>query len=266
MSTRTISLILLAAGLVAAPGCKNKRQARNQGPAESPDEVRAATVSSPEVQVQVTAIDPPEAAAGEIFTALVYGSGFTPGARVVLGSVEGAEVEVMDENTITLTIPPLVAGSIDVTVIRSDGERATLRGAMTLYDDFYDPSRNQANKGAVSPEEALASCLGGTVYFDLDASRLDVAAQDVLMELAPCLAQIGESLVVLGHTDERGTTDYNMALGQRRAEAVARYLTTYGLSPEMIRTLSYGEENPVKRGTSEDAWSANRRVELAIRY
>jgi outer membrane protein OmpA-like peptidoglycan-associated protein len=184
------------------------------------------------------------------------------GARVVLGSVEAAEVQVVDENTITLTVPPMVAGSIDVTVIRSDGERATLRGALSLYDDYYDPSQSDADVAT----DALAKCLEGTIFFELNDYRLDSSAQDSLSGLAPCLAQLGERLVIAGHTDDRGTTDYNMALGQRRAEAVARYLSSYGVSPELIRTVSYGEESPARGGESEDSWAANRRVELSVRY
>ncbi|GEM_PF-395572 len=261
MSIRHLSLALLSVGLLLAPGCNKRKAAKNQGPGDNPDEVRTATIASPEVEVQVIAIDPPEAAAGEIFTATVYGSGFTPGARVVLGSVEAAEVVVGDVNAITLTVPPMVAGSVDVTVIRGDGERATLRGGLSLYDDFYDPSRSDDPLG-----DALADCLGGTVYFDLDAYRLDAATQDNLDGLAPCLAQLGESLVIAGHTDDRGTSDYNMALGQRRAEAVARYLTSYGVSTDLIKTISYGEESPAERGGGEQIWAANRRVELSVRY
>ena len=261
MSIRHISLVVLSAGLVLAPGCSKRKAAKNQGPAENPDEVRTATIASPEMEVQVIAIDPPEAAAGEIFNATVFGSGFMAGSRVVLGSVEAAEVVVADDNSITLTVPPMVAGSVDVTVIRPDGERATLRGALSLYDDFYDPSRDQ---DAVSA--ALAECLGGTVYFDLDVYRLDGTNQDTLGDLAPCLAELGQSLLIAGHTDERGTSDYNMALGQRRAEAVARYLTSYGVSEDLIKTISYGEESPVERAGNEQSWAANRRVELSVRY
>jgi peptidoglycan-associated lipoprotein len=261
MSIRHISLVVLSAGLVLSAGCNKRKAAKNQGPGDNPDEVRTATISSPEVEVQVIAIDPPEAAAGEIFNATVYGSGFMQGSRVVLGSVEAAEVLVGDENSITLTVPPMVAGSVDVTVIRPDGERATLRGGLSLYDDFYDPSR-----GENALADALAECLGSTLYFDLDAYRLDGSNQDSLGNLAPCLAKLGESLVVAGHTDERGSTDYNMALGQRRAEAVARYLTSYGVSEDLIKTISYGEESPADRGGSESSWAANRRVELSVRY
>ena len=224
--------------------------------------MRTARISSPEVEVQVIAIDPPEATAGEVFRATVYGSGFVRGSRVVLGSVEAAEVQVQDENTIALTVPPMVAGSVDVTVIRGDGERATLRGALTLYDEFYDPAGERGD----GMSDALADCLGATVYFDLDSYRLDASASDALGGLAPCLAELGQALVIEGHTDERGTSDYNLALGQRRAEAVARYLASYGISKSLIKTVSYGEEQPAEYGHGEGSWSANRRVELTVRY
>ena len=67
---------------------------------------------------------------------------------------------------------------------------------------------------------------------------------------------------VEGHADERGTTDYNLALGQRRADTVKRHLVAKGVSPSRLATRSMGEERPVSRGHDEGAWSKNRRVEL----
>ncbi len=72
------------------------------------------------------------------------------------------------------------------------------------------------------------------------------------------------TLRIEGHCDERGSNEYNLALGQRRAEAVRRYLLSYGLDASRFNTISYGEERPLVRASSEDAWSQNRRSEFAV--
>ena len=72
----------------------------------------------------------------------------------------------------------------------------------------------------------------------------------------------GNRVVLEGHADERGTREYNMALGERRAKAVQRYLVLQGVSPAQLELVSYGEERPVATGNDEQSWAQNRRVEL----
>ena len=74
----------------------------------------------------------------------------------------------------------------------------------------------------------------------------------------------GIKMVVEGHCDERGTVDYNLALGQKRAEAVKDYLVKMGIEGSRIRTISYGKEVPVESGNTEDAWAKNRRAHFKI--
>jgi len=83
---------------------------------------------------------------------------------------------------------------------------------------------------------------------------LDVHAKD--------LRAAGNRVVLEGHTDERGSREYNMALGERRAAAVQRYLAGQGVSPSQLELVSYGEEKPAAMGSNEEAWAQNRRVEL----
>jgi peptidoglycan-associated lipoprotein len=71
----------------------------------------------------------------------------------------------------------------------------------------------------------------------------------------------GERLSLEGHCDERGTEEYNLALGQRRADSVRSYLVSGGISPDRLKTISYGEEKPVDNGHDESAWAKNRRVQ-----
>ena len=74
-----------------------------------------------------------------------------------------------------------------------------------------------------------------------------------------------DSVVIEGHCDERGTREYNLALGERRADAIRSYLTTAGVSPRQIETVSYGEERPEDPGNGEAAWARNRRAVLIYR-
>ncbi|MEH6358340.1 MAG: peptidoglycan-associated lipoprotein Pal [Pseudomonadales bacterium] len=101
-----------------------------------------------------------------------------------------------------------------------------------------------------------------TFYFDFDQSTLKQEARAALEAHAAYLVQSGSNVVLEGHGDERGTREYNLALGERRAQAVARYLTVLGVSSQQIESVSYGEERAASMGHDDSSWSLNRRVEL----
>jgi len=110
-----------------------------------------------------------------------------------------------------------------------------------------------------------ATCTLPTIYFGFDESQLSPSAQSELSSLASCLKQISMSLNVEGHADERGTEEYNLQLSNRRAASVKRYLNTLGVNPNNLNTLGYGKNRPAIRGSNEEAWAANRRVEFVRR-
>ena len=104
-----------------------------------------------------------------------------------------------------------------------------------------------------------------TVYFAFDDFTLNMESQEKLNALADHLRDNSSVVVQIeGHCDERGSNEYNMALGQRRAEAVKNYLVTLGISPARLTTISYGEEKPAVQGSNEAAWRLNRRAEFVI--
>jgi peptidoglycan-associated lipoprotein len=112
-------------------------------------------------------------------------------------------------------------------------------------------------------EAAQASCQLKTVYFGFDDSSLTPEARSTLDSDRECLRQRGDpATAVTGHTDERGTTEYNLALGQRRAESVRKYLTGLGADGNRIKAVSQGKERPADPGHDEAAWARNRRAEL----
>ena len=108
--------------------------------------------------------------------------------------------------------------------------------------------------------EYLASGVPDRVFFATNESVLTTASRDTLRKQAAWLRKNSEITIVLeGHADERGTREYNLALGERRANAAKDYLMTYGISSDRISVISYGKERPVDSGSNPLAWSKNRR-------
>lgn len=114
-----------------------------------------------------------------------------------------------------------------------------------------------------NPLNNFGEPVGRLFYFDFDRYVVKPRAQRLLAQHAEFLRTHSDRSVRLeGHADERGTRDYNLALGERRANAVRQYLTARGVRPGQIRSVSYGEERPVDPGHDEAAWARNRRVEM----
>ena len=133
---------------------------------------------------------------------------------------------------------------------KEEGEGAPIaaEGEGKMMDPLSDPSSPLATR---------------VIYFDFDSSVIKAEFKDVIIAHGNYLAGHPEAAVVLeGHADERGTREYNIALGERRAKAVEKLLTVQGVAPNQIQVISFGEERPVALGHDESAWSLNRRVEI----
>jgi peptidoglycan-associated lipoprotein len=114
---------------------------------------------------------------------------------------------------------------------------------------------------APGPQEGLLA--KRTIYFDFDSSEIRGEGTDIVAAHAKYLASRGGMKVRLeGHTDERGSREYNIGLGERRAQAVRRALLLQGATEAQLSTVSYGEERPAAAGSDEAAWTKNRRVEI----
>ena len=107
-----------------------------------------------------------------------------------------------------------------------------------------------------------AMAVGNVFYFEYDSSALTVDAQRSLDAHIGLLQGNEDTVRLEGHTDERGTRDYNIALGERRANSVRDYMAVNGVASYRIETVSYGEEQPTAYGSGESNWAQNRRVEL----
>lgn len=104
------------------------------------------------------------------------------------------------------------------------------------------------------------------ILFEFDSASLSVEAQEILRAKAAWLRENPRARVVIeGHCDERGTNEYNLALGDRRAFSSKSFLVDLGISDSILTTISYGEEQPVDTGSTEDAWAKNRRAHFVIK-
>jgi len=128
---------------------------------------------------------------------------------------------------------------------------ATQKKSGQLQGDVY---------GGTDSVEYLASGVADRVFFATNETVLTTAARDTLRKQATWLRKNSKLNIVLeGHADERGTREYNLALGERRANAAKDYLMTYGISSNRISVLSYGKERPIDSGSNPLSWSKNRR-------
>ncbi|WP_305043371.1 peptidoglycan-associated lipoprotein Pal, partial [Geoalkalibacter sp.] len=101
------------------------------------------------------------------------------------------------------------------------------------------------------------------IHFDFDAYTLSAEARQILAATGSyLLANPGVNIVIEGHCDERGSDEYNLALGERRARATQNYLVSLGVAAERTRIISYGEERPLDPASNEAAWAKNRRAEF----
>ena len=184
-----------------------------------------------------------------------YASNLVPGdgndsQDVFLGGDPVRGLDVLSDKEFTFrATDDLEAGDYDLRIVRADGEQALERGAFSV-----EASRTYAG-----------DCSLQTVFFDFDESSLTNDTRRLLADNARCIESRGYARVRLEcHADERGSTIYNLSLGQRRADAVRKYLLNIGVGSAEVGTLSYGEERPLESGSSESAWAKNRRVEFVI--
>jgi peptidoglycan-associated lipoprotein len=135
-------------------------------------------------------------------------------------------------------------------------------------------TEQQLKEKALAEEEARRKALAAAsgpfenedIYFDFDQSVLSESAKAILNKKAQWLREHATAKAqVEGHCDERGSTEYNLALGQKRADAALQYLVALGINPGRLSTISYGKERPVDPGQNEAAWAKNRRAHFVLK-
>ena len=178
--------------------------------------------------------------------------------------------------TLRITLSAAVLGA----VLAGCGSSVKLDDAAPVVDARPNPNTGAGNTGArpgaagqsgvttvdVGAANLAASNLGRVVYFDFDSYVLRDEYKPLIESHARALsAAKTKKLVIEGHTDERGGREYNLALGQRRAEAVVRSLKLLGVADGQLEAVSFGKERPAEPGVDEASWAKNRRAELKFR-
>ena len=136
--------------------------------------------------------------------------------------------------------------------------------ASTSASNTASSSSSSSASAEKTSAEKLAQ-VGDTVNFDFDSAELTVSARSTLNRQSAFLSVNPDLMIVIeGHADERGTREYNLALGERRATAVRDYLVAKGINAARVRTVSYGKERPAVSGSDEAAWAKNRRATTVL--
>jgi peptidoglycan-associated lipoprotein len=161
--------------------------------------------------------------------------------------------------------------SVDQQASPNAGETLSMQPAPESDVESQDIQDAEARQRALQQQEqakkeAVEKFVSENVYFDFDSASLRADAQALLREKAEYLYNnlSLNSLTIEGHTDERGTDAYNLALGDRRADAVKQFLVDLGLSADRFNTISFGEERPLDPGQTEEAWAKNRRATFRV--
>jgi peptidoglycan-associated lipoprotein len=160
--------------------------------------------------------------------------------------------------TVLFTAALLVACSGSDT---KDDEAAAAAASAAAARAAQEAAAAEAAAQQAQLDEAAAA-VGNVFYFDFDSSNLRPDAIEALNAHIAALQGNDRTVRLEGHTDERGTREYNMALGERRANSVRDFMVANGIASYRIESVSYGEERPVAYGSGESNWSQNRRVEL----
>lgn len=169
------------------------------------------------------------------------------------------------------------SGGADGTDLRPLGGQGGSDGARApQYGDEFDmgveimgvelgDSVNDGSALGSDVDNMMAMEMQPIIYFAFDESELSEKNTEIAKHYAQTLLQNPNQKVILkGHTDERGSPEYNLALGERRAKSVERVMMLFGVTPSQIDTISFGEEQPAEFAHTEEAWDKNRRVEIII--
>lgn len=146
-----------------------------------------------------------------------------------------------------------------------DTAESTGSGTSSTSSDVSSSSSDSDSDTSSVPiepgsQEDLIVNVGDRVFFNYDSSDLDGDAQELLQDQVAWLKQYSNvSVIIEGHCDERGTREYNLALGEKRAQSVKNYLISLGISSDRVSTVSYGKERPAVVGSNDGAWAQNRR-------
>lgn len=170
-----------------------------------------------------------------------------------------------DASLVPVAAKDSTAAPINATAPSAKAASKSAASAVTNEPTSVSKGLNKPQQSSSTPVAADLQNKLEKIFFDFDAATLSATARQTLSKNYEAIKQSPQSRIrIEGNCDERGSDEYNLALGERRAQAAARYLTTLGLSSERVSTISYGKEKPAYAGHDETAWSKNRRDEFVI--
>jgi peptidoglycan-associated lipoprotein len=177
-----------------------------------------------------------------------------------------AKKAAVKDTAITQEQKPVAQAPADDAAAREAALREQALRDKAAAEKAAKEAADRAKKEAAAKAAAILKELQiPDITFDFDKFNLKPEAQAVLKAGAPAyLKYMDYKLVVEGHCDERGTVEYNLALGQKRADEAAKYLVDLGIAKDRIKTISYGKEMPLDKGHDEAAWAKNRRAHFVI--
>tara|TARA_Y100000589_G_C27104011_1_gene609282 strand:+ start:69 stop:821 length:753 start_codon:yes stop_codon:yes gene_type:complete len=237
--TAPLVCLMLLGPILSGGTCKCKGEPPGHTDEETDGDVQDVTV-----QLQVVSMDPSTVDAQQPIEALIFGAGFEQGATVRVGETTASSVTVEDATAMSISVPGMKEGVYDVVVTNPDGTKSSLRRGLTVESGVRE------------------DCKFVRVYFDFDKAQLTADSRAALDDKMSCFQATAAKIRIEGHTDERGTVDYNLSLGQRRAETVRRYFDASGVSDFRLSTVSYGKERPIETAHNESAWAKNRRADI----
>jgi outer membrane protein OmpA-like peptidoglycan-associated protein len=216
------------------------------------NEITPASVSS---DLRLVEVLPSVVDVGVRTEATVMGVGFTEYSVLYINDQISSVDNIVyrGDSVLEFTIPALSKGMHNLRIENPNGETHTLYGAIEVDGSSVD------EENVVLPDV----CRDLSVYFSSANSSLDTTALQLFTEHLECFDN-RYAYEIEGHCDERGTTEYNLSLGQRRAEIVQKHLLSLGILSDRISTVSYGEEQPAASGSGDDVWSQNRRAVIRV--
>lgn len=163
----------------------------------------------------------------------------------------------------TLT-PPAFGGAPDLPAVATTP--SPLPAPLGDVSAAVNPGLGGVGNFVAGSQESLRAEAGDRIFFQTNSSDLDGRAQDILRGVATWLqTNGGRSLTIEGHADERGTREFNIALGDRRANAVRNFLVASGVPASKVQTISFGKERPAASGSAPRSWALNRRAVFIVR-
>ena len=154
---------------------------------------------------------------------------------------------------------------VDDSLNEASGVSSEYADSGSVYGDYNVIGEEELGRLDSGSQEQLVALAGDRVYFNFNSSEINTNAQKTLMRQITWLKEHSDiNVLVEGHADERGTREYNLALGEKRASAAKNFLIANGISSSRISVISYGREHPEALGSDESAWSKNRRAVTVV--